>query len=168
MLVSSVTRWIGYLEHGDTRLLGVFNANVGKGGCTIFAQMAWDEQHIDLMGLPWCVTFVHAVVNRPDVLGPACAGCKTLRRRMKRSGLWRGRGYLPRPGDLVFCANDGWNVDHVGIVVSCCGGYVLSVDGNSVDESGHFNKKQGGAVALRKRRRADGRIVGYGAISERT
>ena len=163
-----VLDWLGYLEHATPCLLGVFDANVGKGGCTIFAQMIWDAQRVNLMGLPWCATFVHAVINRPDILGRAHPGCRVLQRRMKRKGLWRGREYRPRPGDIIFCSNKRTRrVDHVSIVARTDGDTVVSVDGNTVDPSGTFEPSQGGAVALRTRKRNDPVIVGYGAISER-
>lgn len=166
MLVSDLTRWLGYLEHQSPQLLGVPTANVGKGGCTVFAQMVWDEQHVNLMGLPWCAVFVHAVIDRPDLLGRAHPGCKVLYRRMRKKGFLRGRNYKPVFGDLVFCANNGWDLDHVAIVLYCDGDYVVSIDGNSVDLSGRFDKQDGGAVSIRKRRVADGRIIGYAAIGK--
>ena len=164
MLVSDLTRWVGYLEHQTPQLLGVYGANVGKGGCTIFAQMIWDAQRVNLMWLPWCSVFVHAVINRPDILGRAHPGCKVLYKRMRKKGLLRSKEYQPVLGDLIFCANNGWIVDHVAVVLRCDGEYVTSIDGNSVDSSGHFESRHGGAVSIRQRRVVDGRIVGYGVI----
>lgn len=189
MYLPAVTRWVGYLEHWDARMLGVPDANTGKGGWTIFARMVRDAQRVNLQGLPWCATFVHAVIDRPDLLGKAHPGCVVLMRRMKRRGLWRdaGAGYHPsqspavtappkggakrcgcyRPvqGDIIFCSNAGARrPDHVGIVIACDGETVESVDGNTVDPTGHFEPSQGGAVARRVRALDSPMIVGYGAV----
>lgn len=167
MHVQVLTRWLGYLEHATPRLLGVFGANAGKGGCTIFAQTLWDRQRVNLMGLPWCAVFVHAVLDRPDLLGRAHPGCRVLQRRMRRRGLWRGRDYAPQLGDLIFCSNRRTRrVDHVGIVEYADGDRVVSIDGNTVDPSGTFAPREGGAVARRIRQRTDPVIVGYGAIGK--
>ena len=168
MHIQVLTRWLGYLEHQTPKLLGVFDANVGKGGCTIFAQMIWDSQRVNLMGLPWCATFVHAVINRPDLLGRAHPGCRVLQRRMQRKGLWRNKDYIPKFGDIIFCSNKRTkHVDHVGIVEYIDNDMVISIDGNTIDPSGIFDKSDGGAVAFRKRKLNDTIIVGYGAISEK-
>ena len=158
--------WTGYLEHATPELLGVYTANPGKGGCTVFAEILRRREGTQLMGLPWCATFVFAVIDRPDLLGPACAGVVTLYRRMKRKGSWRKRGkYLPKSGDIIFCSNIRTRrPDHCGIVVACDGETVTSIDGNTVDPSGTFAPSQGGAVARRVRKLDDPVIVGYGAL----
>lgn len=157
--------WLGYLEHATPWRLWSFTENAGKGGCTIFAEMLLREQGVDLMGLPWCATFVHAVLRRPDVLGRAHPGCRVLWRRLRRKGLLRGPSWQPQPGDLIFCRNRR-RIDHVGIVEECRGTTVSSIDGNTVDPTGFFPPGEGGAVARRTRERTDPRIAGYGAISE--
>lgn len=157
--------WIGYLEHEDPRQLGVFDANVGKGGCTIFAQMVYERWGVNFLGWPWCTTFVFAVHPEAEKLGPPCLGARTLARRMLLTGRWRGRHYVPKPGDLIFCRNHWWErIGHVGIVIEADGETVTSIDGNTVDPSGVFDRLDGGAVARRVRRRDDPKIVGYAEI----
>lgn len=157
--------WIGYLEHASTERLWDFTGNAGKGNCTIFAEIIKATQGRDLQELPWCCTFVHAVLNRPDILGRAHPGCRVLQRRMKRKGLWRGKDYIPQEYDLIFCSNAGTKrVDHCGIVERCDGETVVSIDGNTEDPSGNFPPQDGGAVARRTRKRHDPKIVGYAAI----
>lgn len=154
--------WIGYCEHRTPESLNEFEANVGKGGCTIFALMC--RTRLNLMGLPWCVTFVHAVLDRPDVLGKPCPGVKTLYRRMKRRGLWRGTDYTPEPYDLVFCSNLGdGTLEHVGIVESADEKTVTSIDGNTHDDKGRFAWTDGGVVARAVRERTSPIITGYAA-----
>ena len=166
--VTHAVEWIGYLEHRTPENLGVFTENAGKGGETVFAWMLRRSQGVEVSGLPWCAVFVHAVVDRPDLLGKASPGVRTLLRRMIWRGLWRGRRYVPRPGDIIFCSNTRTAIaDHCGIVEHCDGAAVVSIDGNTVDPSGTFATNEGGAVARRSRRLDDPVIVGYGAISKR-
>lgn len=167
-----MTEWIGYLEHADNQLLGVYTANVGKGGCTIFADIIKAACGRDLSRLPWCVTFVYAVFietrgleRTKALLGSPQPGSRTLARRLRRKGLWRGKGYIPEKGDLVFCTNDGRRIQHVGIVLECDGETVTTIDGNTVDNTGHFAERQGGAVAKRSRSLDSPVIVGYGKTS---
>ena len=161
--------WIGYLEHQTPDLLGVFRANPGKGGNTIFSTLLIMSQGRNLQGLPWCATFVHAVINRPDVIGKAHPGTRKLARRMRRRGLWRGRDYLPEDGDLIFCTNhpEGpGRINHVAIVEAAGDQEVVSIDGNTHDPSGVFPWEEGGAVDRVIRRLDDPKIVGYAATGK--
>lgn len=158
--------WIGYCEHRTADGLEIFNYNIGKGGFTIFASMIATTQERNLQGLPWCVTFVHAIINRPDILGKAHPGTHVLQRRMKRKGFWRERDYLPRRNDLIFLANDTQHLDHVGIVDQVFDQYVISIDGNTHDDKGRFTWADGGVVGRNSRLLIDPRIVGYAAIGE--
>lgn len=160
----SAAKWVGYLEHKTPDMLGYFNENVGKGYCTIFAAMLWEAQRVNLMGLPWCATFVHAVIGRPEILGRAHPGCRVLARRMKRRKLWRGKDYFPNQGDIIFLANDGKRIDHCGIVESYDGTTVISIEGNAIDPSGVFSPNQGGAVARRERLITDPKIIGFACL----
>lgn len=166
-VVEEARRWLGYLEHQDDRLLGVYTANPGKGGYTIFARMAGLPQ-----GLPWCVTFIHAVygaalgkVQARRLLGRPHPGTRKLARLLKQRGQWRGRDYLPAPGDLIFLspARDG-RIGHCGIVETVRDGTVVSIDGNTADPGGHFPPEQGGAVDRRTRALNDPVVVGYGEM----
>ena len=160
--------WVGYCEHNSPALLNVFDANIGKGGYTIFAQMIFDKYRRRLWGLPWCAVFVHAVVNRPDLLGKPHPGTRVLARRMRRAGLWRGRDYTPCPGDIIFLSNSRTKrIDHCGIIESCDGDYETSIEGNARDDAGRFQPQEGGVVARRTRELTDTLIVGYGAIHDK-
>lgn len=166
-VIDEARRWLGYLEHQDDRLLGVYTANPGKGGYTIFARMTGLPQ-----GLPWCVTFIHAVYGAAlsherarKLLGRPHPGTRKLARRLKRCGLWQDRDYLPAPGDLIFLAPAGdRRIGHCGIVEAVAGNTVISIDGNTVDPDGHFPPEEGGAVARRTRCRTDQKIIGYGEL----
>lgn len=168
-VVAEAGRWVGYLEHRDRRFLGIFDCNVGKGGCTAFAELVRQNSRRDLQGLPWCAVFVHCVFQKAlgvreckRLLGGPHAGTRVLARRMKRKRLWQSREYTPKAGDLIFLANDGRRIDHVGIVTDAAGGFVTSIDGNTVDPNGKLKAEEGGAVAFRTRKQKDARIIGYG------
>lgn len=171
MVVQTAKKWIGYLEHLTPDLLGVYRANVGKGGYTVFADtVARYYRWRNFQGLPWCATFVHAVFiealgkgDAHNLLGKPHPGTRVLARRMRRRGRYRGRGYIPNRGDLVFLTN-GDGINHVGIVEYADTEYVYSVEGNTTDPDGTFEAKQGGAVALRLRPHGDPAIVGYAAL----
>lgn len=154
------SEWVGYLEHRDEKDLGVFDANVGGGNYTVFGAAT------GLQGLPWCATFVHAVVNRPDILGRPHPGVRVLQRRIRRRGYWREADYPPQPGDLIFLTNapERARAEHCGIVEAATGETVTSIEGNTTDPTGHFPPEFGGAVARMTRRRDDPRILGYGEI----
>ena len=158
-----MTEWLGYLEHTRPELLEHFTTNVGPGNCTIFAEMIKERTGVDLQGLPWCATFVFAVHPRQDILGEPVGGTRTLMRRMKWLGRWRGRRYRPKPGDLVFCRTPLF-VHQVGIVLEADDKFVVSIDGKTCDPSGVCPPKLGGAVALRVRRRRGFLIAGYASI----
>lgn len=166
-VVEEARRWLGYLEHRDGRLLRVYTANAGKGGRTVFADMAGLPQ-----GLPWCAVFVYAVYatalgkeTARALLGRPHPGTRVLARRMRRKGRWRGREYIPSPGDIILLSpgRDGV-IGHCGIVEAVDEQTVTSIDGNTVDPSGCFSPEQGGAVARRTRAPDDPVIVGYGAM----
>ena len=164
--IQTITRWIGYLEHVSADCLAEYQENVGKGGYTIFAKIVRERYGVDFQGIPWCVTFVFAV--HPGNLGKPCTGVWTLARRMIRRGRWRRKTYQPRPGDLIFCRNNPQEVvGHVGIVERVYGEYVISIDGNTVDPTGHFDPHEGGAVERRVRHKSDWHIVGYAQIYKR-
>jgi hypothetical protein len=173
MVTECALKYVGYLEHATPELLGIFTANIGKGGCTIFAESInrlyrWRN----FQGLPWCAVFVHAVYTEAlgahraaKLLGKPHPGTHVLARRMKRRRLWRDKSHTPKAGDIIFLTNCGNDfIGHVGIVVGVSGDAVQSVEGNTVDPSGTFEEKQGGAVALRERKADDPAIVGYGEI----
>ena len=161
----NVSFWLDYKEHKTDSLLEEFEGNVGHGNCTIFAEMIFRAQHINLMGFPWCATFVHAVINRPDLLGRAHPGTRVLQRRMKRKRLWRDKSYRPRPGDLIFLSNTRTEtVDHCGIVEKCYGSTVFSIEGNTWKTS--KEESDVGTVARHVRDLSDTLIVGYASIGE--
>ena len=169
MVVKTAQKYIGYLEHLDNDLLGVFTANPGKGGCTIFAYLinrAYRWRNFS--GVPWCATFVHSVFiealgkkEAKKLLGKPYPGTRVLYRRFKRKGKLTDQ---PKAGDIIFLTNGGGVVDHCGIVVEVDGDRVITIEGNTTDTTGVFEEHEGGAVAQRVRELTDPAIVCYGEV----
>lgn len=167
--VKEATKWLEYLEHRDNCFIGLYNVNVGKGGYTVFAEIVRQICKRNLQGLPWCAVFVYAVFLKAygkektkALFGRPHASTRSFLRAMKHRGRFKDNTYTPRVGDIIFLANVGLKIDHCGIVAMVDGNNVICIDGNTVDPSGHFEPKQGGAVAYRTRRIDDIRIKGYG------
>lgn len=165
-------RYIGYLEHRTNDLLWNYRANIGKGYCTIFAQIIQEKYRWrNFTGMPWCAIFVHAVcietygVSKAKLLlGKPHPGTKVLARRLKRAGRLMDKTYIPNSGDLIFLHNGNGNVSHCGIVDRVEKEMVISIEGNTNDPSGHFPLGQGGAVAICRRSLFDNAILFYGKI----
>jgi cell wall-associated NlpC family hydrolase len=87
----------------------------------------------------WCATFVSWCANECGYIEtgiiPKFAACQTQGIPwFKDRGQWAERGYAPQPGDIIFFdwGRDGVS-DHVGIVESCDGTTVHTIEGNSGD-----------------------------------
>lgn len=171
MVVKTAQKYIGYLEHLSNDRLASYKANVGKGGCTIFACIIGRAYRWhNFSGVPWCATFVHAVFiealgkeKARKLLGKPHPGSRVLMRRFQRRGRLHGREYTPKAGDIIFLTNSD-RVNHCGIVVCVEDGEIITVEGNTVDPGGVFQKHEGGAVAQRVRPLTDPAIVCYGGV----
>lgn len=166
MVVKTAQKYIGYMEHLSNDMLSMFHGNMGKGGCTIFAHIiskAYKRRNFS--GLPWCATFVHAVFiealgkeKARKILGKPHPGSRVLLRRFRRRLTDN-----PKAGDIIFLTNGG-RVNHCGIVIGVDGNEIITIEGNTVDPSGVFEKHEGGAVAQRVRKLTDPAIVCYGEV----
>jgi len=171
-MIREARKWVGYLEHQSNDLLGIFDTNVGKGGCTIFAALIQRHYRLrNLSGMPWCATFVHAVAieaygkeKARQLLGIPHPGTRVMARRLRRKGRLMGRDYIPHPGDIIFCHNGDGRISHCGIVEAVEGGTVVSIEGNTTDPAGTFPPDRGGAVAVRERNISSDTIIGFGNI----
>lgn len=107
----------------------------------------------------WCAIFVSWCCEQAGVLGSQVtkyAGCITGVKNFKARGTWRPAGsYIPKPGDIIFFDHD-YDSGHTGIVVSCDGTTVRTIEGNTSD-----------MVAERSYNMANPsrRIAGYGVVN---
>lgn len=171
-MINTASKWIGYLEHQTEEALGFYTMNVGKGGCTIFSYIIRKYYpRRNFTGLPWCATFLHAMFletfgkeRSKHLLGKPHPGTRVLARRMKRRGRLRPRGYIPSSCDIAFYHNGDGRISHCGIVIAVDGENVTTIEGNTVDPSGVFDKDSGGAVAKRVRNFMDESLVCWACI----
>jgi len=86
----------------------------------------------------WCAIFVSWVADQNGLISeglfPKFAGCSFGESWFKSNSLWQDRGYCPAPGEIIFYDWDGDAFpDHVGIVESCDGSTVYTIEGNWAD-----------------------------------
>lgn len=87
----------------------------------------------------WCAIFVSWVYNEAGYLNIAVPKFSTCHTQgipwFKAIGLWKEKGYNPKPGDVIFFdwVQDGHS-DHVGIVERSDGKNIYTIEGNSRNE----------------------------------
>ena len=85
----------------------------------------------------WCAIFVSWCCEQAGILGSKVkkyAGCTTGVKNFKEMGRWRPAGsYIPQPGDIIFFDSES-SSGHTGIVVSCDGTTVKTIEGNTSDQ----------------------------------
>ena len=106
----------------------------------------------------WCACFVSWCGDQCGYIEsgamPKFSYCDAGIAWFKSRGQWQSRGYCPSPGDIIFFDwNNNGVADHVGIVESCDGSAVYTIEGNSGD-----------AVRQRKYSVHDSGIMGFGKI----
>lgn len=108
---------------------------------------------MSMPGPPWCAWYATWVLSGALGSHPLgrTGGTSTLTERARARSLWRPRdgGYLPSPGDL-FMMRTGPRTGHVGFVLGCRDGEILTIEGNSDDR-----------VRLGQRRLDDARLTGW-------
>lgn len=106
----------------------------------------------------WCACFVSWCGNQCGYIDsgamPKFSNCSDGARWFKARNRWKDRNYLPSPGDIIFFDWQGDGVtDHVGIVQSCDGRTVYTIEGNSRD-----------SVRQKSYSVGSGSIYGYGIM----
>lgn len=94
----------------------------------------------------WCAVFVSWCADRAGVLGiaiPKYAGVSDGIDWFRSHGVWQAGGaYMPKAGDVIFFDWDlDGSPDHTGLVASCNGGIVSTIEGNSGDTPGVCREK---------------------------
>ena len=93
--------------------------------------------------------------------------CSRWARQLRLCGYFKnsaayGGNYFPISGDLIFFTDVGGHETHMGLVLSCDGEYVYTVEGNTSDTAGL--DVNGGGVYLKKYPLASEYIRGYGVL----
>lgn len=86
----------------------------------------------------WCAIFVSWCASESGDLGtniPKFAAVMDGMNWFKNHDKWKGKNYLPSPGDIVFFDWQNNNLpDHVGIIENIDDNYIYVIEGNSSDE----------------------------------
>ena len=138
---------------GDGTIVEVARGELGNVGGDKFWKWYGFSSHVD-----WCAIFVSwcadqcgylemGVVPKFSVVGDGANWFKARHR-------WAGRGHKPSPGDIIFFdfEQDGV-LDHVGIVESCDGKTVTTIEGNSSNACRQLSYRVGNS-----------QIAGYGLV----
>ena len=86
----------------------------------------------------WCACFVSWCGDQCGYLDagilPKFSYCDSGIAWFQERGQWQGRDYIPSPGDIIFFDYDhNGSANHVGIVESCDGSTVYTIEGNAGD-----------------------------------
>ncbi len=123
----------GFEGIGDAGIVAVAASQVGNiGGEPYWSWYGFNDR------VEWCACFVSWCANQcgyiSDGIIPKFAGVGTGINWFQNRGQWQGRGYHPKPGDIIFFDWDGDGYgNHVGIVESSDDTYVYTIEGNSGD-----------------------------------
>lgn len=151
--VAAMEYWLGYYEkvsssYATTRDKSAFSKNAGSNNYTYAGWLC------GVQGQPWCAAQVNTAIYE------ACGNNKTLAKEAMY-GVWPyvscnqvwdaapdnrrywghyqrwtlGKGvrqtYKPIPGDIIVFTDDNTTRSHTGMVYSCDGTYVYTIEGNS-------------------------------------
>ena len=116
---------------GDTAIVKVAESQLGNVGGDKYWKWYGFKSHVH-----WCACFVSwcadqcgylkaGIIPRYSLVG---SGANWFRERHR----WASGGYTPKPGDIIFFdyGHDG-ELDHTGIVESCDGKTITTIEGNS-------------------------------------
>ena len=136
---------------GDTAIVEVARAQLGNVGGDKFWKWYGFKTHVH-----WCACFVSWCADQCGYIDaglmPKFAGCDTGVSWYKSHHRWAGGGYTPHPGDIIFFdfERDGV-IGHVGIVETCDGKSLTTIEGN------YSNACKRASYGV-----GDRRIAGYG------
>lgn len=144
--------WFG-VPGGSDDIVAVAVSQVGNVG----GQPYWSWYGFSSR-VAWCACFVSWCGDQCGYIEagtmPKFANCDAGAAWFRGRGQWQNRGYVPSPGDVIFFDWDGDSIlDHVGIVESCDGQYVYTIEGNAND-----------AVKQLSYSISHGGIAGYGVL----
>lgn len=147
-----------------TKLIQIAQAEVGtkEGAVNDCKYNDWYYgRHVNGSAYPWCAAFVSWCANKAGMLStfiPKYASCDSGKDWFSNKGWYKkakayGGNYIPQGGDVIFFSGGHTQSDstHTGIVKSCNGSTVYTIEGNSSD-----------AVKERSYSLGDNYIIGYG------
>ena len=139
--VETAKKYLGYNEDDGSHMtiLNIYNNGLSK------AVSKWGTRNVKMWSTAhWCSCYVSAMamVAGCDDIVPIEISCYYHRVIAERNGIWvESDSYVPKAGDLIIYDWDDNGVgdnrgseDHIGIVVSCDGKTIQTIEGNT---SGH-------------------------------
>lgn len=126
----SIMGGLGESLRGSEGMVEVARSQLGQVG---------GEPYWSWYGFPsrveWCAIFVSWVADQNGFISdgrfPKFAGCSVGESWFRSEGAWQEGGYHPSPGEVIFFDWNGDRIpDHVGIVESCDGSTVYTIEGN--------------------------------------
>jgi len=126
----SIMGGLGESLRGSEGMVEVARSQLGQVG---------GEPYWSWYGFPsrveWCAIFVSWVADQNGFISdgrfPKFAGCSVGESWFRSEDAWQEGGYHPSPGEVIFFDWNGDRVpDHVGIVESCDGSTVYTIEGN--------------------------------------
>ena len=126
----SIMGGLGESLRGSEGMVEVARSQLGQVG---------GEPYWSWYGFPsrveWCAIFVSWVADQNGFISdgrfPKFAGCSVGESWFRSAGAWQEGGYQPSPGEVIFFDWNGDSIpDHVGIVESCDGSIVYTIEGN--------------------------------------
>lgn len=164
--------WVGYCEKKSPTSLGDMNfpklfhkENVGINNFTIFAKEYKNFTGIDLQKNPWCDMFIDSCFvhvfgkeKAERYLKGFSAYTPTSANNFKKHGLFSKN---PTLGAQVFFHNEA-RINHTGFVYNFDENYIDTIEGNT--SNGKAIIANGGEVCVKRYKRNNGRIAGYGMI----
>lgn len=133
LLMSAAGFGVALADTGDD-LADVASGQVGNGAS---GYQSWYSSQARSGDWAWCHIFVSWCAEQVGALGthvPRTASCQSGMAWYQSNGLWHDAdsSYAPRAGDIVYFHTTGPASEshHVGIVTSCSGGRVYTIEGN--------------------------------------
>ena len=126
----SIMGGLGESLRGSEGMVEVARSQLGQVG---------GEPYWSWYGFPsrveWCAIFVSWVADQNGFISdgrfPKFAGCSVGESWFRSEDAWQEGGYHPSPGEVIFFDWNGDRItDHVGIVESCDGSTVYTIEGN--------------------------------------
>ncbi len=120
---------------GDENIVSVAADQIGSGGETYWSWYGFDAR------VSWCACFVSWCANECGYIEsgiiPKFSYCPDGDQWFQERGLWQPNGgsYVPKAGDIIFFDYErNGESNHVGIVSSCDGSIVYTIEGNAADQ----------------------------------
>lgn len=118
---------------GNTVITRIASTQIGNEGGTPYWSWYGFGARVE-----WCACFVSWCADQGGYIEagilPKFSYCPVGIEWFQKRGQWQASGYTPAAGDIVFFDWDGDGIsDHVGIVESCDGTTIHTIEGNSGD-----------------------------------